>query len=59
MLRWRTKQNMALANCRLEICQRPVSAKNCKDLPTYLQITKSVPNSHEVLYHCGTGHRLN
>ena len=59
MLKWRTKLNMALANCMLEISQRPVSDKNCKDLPTYLQITKPVPNSHEVLYHYGAGHRLN
>ena len=54
----RTKQNMATANCSLKRSKHPISAKNIKDFPAYLKITKAVPKGHEVLYNYGVGHRL-
>ena len=49
-LRWRTKQNMTISNCRLKHTQHPASAKNIIDFPAYLKITNPVPMGHELLY---------
>ena len=42
-LRWQTKQNMTLSNCRLQHTQRPASAKNIIDYPAYLRVITPVP----------------
>ena len=57
-LLYRTKQNMAIANCSLKRSKHPISAKNIMDFPAYRKITKAVPKGHEVHYNYGTGHRL-
>ena len=57
-LRWRTKQNMMLSNCRLQHTTRPASAKNIADYPAYLRVIVPVPVGHELLYCYGPAHRL-
>ena len=57
-LRWRTKQDMRVSNCRLQHTGRPASAKNIVDFPAYLRVIVPVPVGHELLYRYGPAHRL-
>ena len=43
------KQSIAVAHCCLKRSKNPISAKNIKDFPVYLKITKSVPKGFEIL----------